>query len=85
MESMLAREDVELARHEREGARRALFGGIDGDEAFLERGNILLDRVCVVRRFVHFCFECVNVRRVALESGANLVLEVVDDDEGGRG
>ena len=33
---------------------------------------------------VHLCLELVDVRRVAFERGANLLLEVVDDNEVGE-
>ena len=84
MEGVVAREDVELAGHEREGAVRAPLRGVHGHEALLQRGDVLLDRLCVLRRLVHVRLELVDVRRVPLERGADLLLEVVDDDEVGE-
>ena len=79
VERVVAREDVELARHERERARRAALRRVDGDEALLQRGDVLLDGVRVARCLVHVRLERVDVRRVALEGGADLFFEVVDD------
>ena len=84
MEGVVAWEDVELAGHEREGAVRAPLRGVHGDEALLQRGDVLLDGVRVARCLVHVRLERVDVRRVALEGGADLFFEVVDDDEVGE-
>ncbi len=81
---MVAREDVELACHQRLRTGRAALLRVDGDEAFLERSDVLLDRLSVVCRLVHLCLQRIDVRRVALERSADLVLEVVDDDEIGE-
>lgn len=84
MERVLAREDVELAREELLAAAATALGGVDDDETIAEVGNVSLDRLGAARRVVHVALEALNVRRVALERGADLVLEVVDDDKVGE-
>ena len=84
VEGVVAGEDVELPAHQCERARRALLRGIHGDEALLEGRDVLLDRLCVLCRLVHVGLQRVDVRRVALEGGAYLLLEIVDDHEVGE-
>lgn len=47
-------------------------------------GDVALDRFCTPSRLVHLALEAFNVRRVILESVANLVFEVIDNDKVGE-
>lgn len=84
MERVLAREDVELPREEGQTTAATFLARIDDDEAVAQVGNIALDGLCAPSRLVHIVLEPLDVRRVALESRADLVLEVVDDHEIGE-
>ena len=84
VEGVLAREDVELSREELLSTAPAPFRGIDDHEPVAEVRNVGLDRLGRPGRVVHVALEALNVGRVALERGADLVLEVVDDDKVGE-
>lgn len=84
MERVLAREDVELPREEGQSTAAALLACINDDEAISQVGDVALDGLCAPSRFVHVVLEPLDVRRVVLESRADLVLEVVDDHKIGE-
>lgn len=84
MERVLAWEDVELPREKGQITAAALLACVDDDEAIAQVGNVALDRFCAPSRLVHVVLEPFDVRRVALERRADLVLEVVDDHEVGE-
>ena len=81
MESMPAREDVELPIEQLLFADIALLQRINRDKPRAELVNVLFDRLRALARFVHLPFEILDSLRVGLESIANLVLEVVNDDK----
>ena len=62
MESVLAREDVELACKKGKPTAAALLAGVDHDEAIAQVGDIALDGLCTPRGFVHIVLESFDVR-----------------------
>jgi hypothetical protein len=84
MERVLTREDVELPRQEGQSTAPTLLARIDDDETVAQIGNVALDGLCAPSCLVHVVLQPLDVRRVALESRADLLLEVIDDDEVGE-
>jgi hypothetical protein len=84
MERMLAREHVELPRQQWVFTDGTAISLLHCYESVLQICDILLDRFGAARGFVHFGLERVDMSTVALECGANLFLEIVDDDEVGK-
>ena len=79
MECVMTGENKELPREQRLVTRSAPLVRVDRDEAFFEGGDVLLDGFGVSCGFVHFRFQAVDMCRVALERGADLVFEVIYD------
>ena len=84
MEGVLTWEDIELSREERLVADRTLLCRVDGDEALLQCGDILLDSLRVARGLIHLRLQRVDVRGVVLERRTYLVLEVINHYEVGE-
>jgi len=84
MERMLAREDVELPGQEGVCALGAPLAGVDANYTPRQGVNVLLDGVRASCRIIHHPAEAIDVLCVSLERMADLILEVVNDNEIGE-
>ena len=81
MECMLTRKYVGLPRQQELRTNGASLSGVDCDETVLQFDDVLLDRFCRTRKFVHLFLQIINVSRIAFQGVRNLFLKVIDDDE----
>ena len=81
MKRMATREDVELSGQEEMRADRACFSSVDRHKTVLQSRDILFDRLSRLRSLVHILLQCIDMRRVTLQSMCNLLLEIINDDK----
>lgn len=75
----MAREHIELPRQEQLFALGAWCIRVDGNISILQRGDVLLDAFCRLRRLIHLTLQLINMRGILLQSMRNLFFEVVND------